>query len=72
MHRPSRLFLLIPLFFVLEGCGGNGTDGLPSVPRPPPEGTVKTAPAGSGVLPKAAAKRLAPGKARLPSGTTAG
>ena len=40
----------------LTGC--NDTDGLPTVPPPPKEGTVKAASGGPGVLPPEAIEKL--------------
>jgi hypothetical protein len=48
MLRSVRLGLLMPVLFALEGCSGGD---LPTVPPPPPEGTVKPAETVPGVIP---------------------
>jgi len=47
--------LLIPLAFVLQGCGSSD---LPTVPPAPPPETVKAAPAGPSTIPKDVLQRM--------------
>jgi hypothetical protein len=50
------------LFLAIEGCSNSSAE-LPTVPPPPPEGTVSATPPSAGVLPKEAVRKLR-GKAR--------
>lgn len=69
MLRRYRCCLLIPFLIALEGC--NNEPG-PTVPPPPPAGTVKEASVPTGVIPtKTGGRRRGGGQTRSTSGLEA-
>jgi hypothetical protein len=70
-----RRRLLVPFAFPALGLaivGCSGSRDLPSVPSPPPPGTVKEAPVEKVAMPPAALKKLKGGAARSAAKAGAG
>ena len=63
MVRRLCWLLILPMILSPAGCSGSGD--LPTVPPPPPEGTVKAASSSPGTLPPEAIKKLSRKAAKL-------